>query len=101
LKKAGEYLKAKLVKGKKLPDGRIRYSEIETASRTFGKTKGGNMVYETNPKTGTFRSWYQCKDHTGKVNRVHPKFISGLEVKSQHYPPIGSEIKIFTKTIKK
>ena len=30
----------------------------------------------------------ECYDHSGKVNRVHPKQINGQNVLSPHYPPL-------------
>ncbi len=51
-----------------LPDGRIRYYGLETPSFKPGLTKDVTNVFEWNPKTGNVRSWYECYDHTGKVN---------------------------------
>lgn len=75
-----------------LQDGRIRYYGKQTLASNPGATKGGCRVLEFNPKTGTTRSWYECYDHFGNVNRVHPKQINGQDLISPHYPPTGREL---------
>jgi hypothetical protein len=60
---------------RKLSDGRIRYYEAEKLSKTPGPTRGAALVTEHNNKTGQVRIWYECYDHAGNVNRVHPKMI--------------------------
>lgn len=76
-----------------LPDNRIRYYSPETFSRTPGPTRSACNVVEWNPNTARVRGWYECHDHLGNVNRVHPKNINGQTVLSPHYPPIGAELK--------
>ena len=80
---------------KKLPDGRIRYYEIERVSKTSGVTRGASFVTEYNPKTGRVRSWNECYEHSGNVNRVHPKTIDGQDLRGQHYPPTKTELDSF------
>ena len=75
-----------------LADGRTRYYKVERKAINPGKTRGASMVTEFNPKTGQTRSWNECYDHFGNVNRVHPKTINGQEISSIHYPPIASEL---------
>ncbi|MFI0436163.1 MAG: hypothetical protein ACH350_10670, partial [Parachlamydiaceae bacterium] len=75
-----------------LPDGRIRYYDAENLSRTVGPTRGACNVVEWNPRTGNVRGWYECHDHLGNVNRVHPKNINGQVISLPHYPPIGTEL---------
>jgi len=88
-------VETKAARTKILPDGRIRYYDIEKASRTPGPTRGACYVTEHNPKTGQVRSWYECYDQQGKVNRVHPYTIDGFDVAGQHYPPTEAEIQSF------
>ncbi|WP_213156138.1 ankyrin repeat domain-containing protein [Neochlamydia sp. AcF65] len=83
---------------KELPDGRIRYYAKETPSSTPGPTRGAGLVYEHNPKTGRIRSWFECRDHSGNVNRVHPKNIDGLTLKAPHYPPTKKELEARAQT---
>lgn len=80
------------VKEKVLPDGRIRYYEVERMSKKDGPTRGASMVLEYDPKTSRTRSWNECYDHSGQVNRVHPKTIDGQNVSAQHYPLTGKEL---------
>jgi RHS repeat-associated protein len=75
-----------------LSDGRIRYYDVEVMSRTSGPTRGACNVLEWNLKTGRVRSWYECYDYLGNVNRVHPKTINGQVVKGLHYPPTKEEL---------
>lgn len=75
-----------------LTDGRIRYYRKETLSETSGPTRGSCHVVEWNKKTGMVRGWYESRDHFGNVNRVHPKFINGQVINSEHYPPTGAEL---------
>ena len=81
-----------------LPDGRIRYYELEAPSKTPGPTRGRSQVVEFNPKTGSVRGWSECYDHAGDVNRVNPKFINGQDIVGQHYPPTYTDIQNMTKT---
>lgn len=85
--------KKEAVKIEKLPDGRVRYYEKEKLSKTPGPTRGASYVTEFNSKTGQVRSWYESYDHTGKVNRIHPKMFDGQDIVGQHYPPTGTELK--------
>ncbi|QOL20185.1 hypothetical protein [Candidatus Bodocaedibacter vickermanii] len=80
-----------------LPDGRIRYYAQERLSSTPGATRGASFVTEFNPKTGQVRSWNECYDHSGNVNRVHPKGIDGQTLKAPHYPMTKSELEKFLK----
>nr|NGX42984.1 tRNA3(Ser)-specific nuclease WapA [Chlamydiota bacterium] len=74
-----------------LPDGRFRYYSLEKPSLTQGPTRGASFVTELTPKTGRVRSWYECYDHSGNINRVHPKSLNGYELNRSHYPPILGE----------
>jgi hypothetical protein len=76
----------KAVRTEKLSDDRVRYYLPERASKVEGPTRGASYVVEHNSKTGQVRSWNECYDHQGNVNRIHPKTIYG-----QHYPPTKSE----------
>ena len=80
-------------KVRELPDGRIRYYEKERPSSNIGFTRGSSYVTEHNPKTGQVKSWNECYDHFGKVNRIHPKSKDGLTLKAQHYPLTQKEFK--------
>lgn len=62
---------------RQLPDGRIRYYAKEYPSKTPGNTTRGRTVLEFNPQTRSVRSWFECYDQKGCVNRVHPKRING------------------------
>lgn len=74
-------------------DGRVRYYQVETPSEKPGPTRGSAYVTEHHPLRGTVRSWYESRDHSGRVNRVHPKFINGSDIREiQHYPPTGKEL---------
>jgi hypothetical protein len=84
-----------------LPDGRIRYYAQERLSSTPGATRGASFVTEFNPKTGQVRTWNECYDHSGNVNRVHPKGIDGQTLKAPHYPMTKSELEKFLKSGKK
>jgi hypothetical protein len=75
-----------------LSDGRIRYYSPEAPSARPGPTRGSSYVTEFNPLNGKVRTWMECYDHYGKVNRVHPKQINGQECSSQHYPPTRKEL---------
>lgn len=88
LKKAERLAETK----RELPDGRIRSYEAENFSDTPGPTRGRSFVVEHNPKTGLVRTWQECYDHTGKVNRVRPTMINGRDVVSQHYPAMYKDI---------
>ena len=87
-----EYFQQNTTKTRVLPDGRIRYYDAEIISRTVGPTRGACNVLEWNPRTSNVRGWYECYDHFGNVNRVHPKNINGQVVLSPHYPKIGVEL---------
>ncbi|CUI18079.1 rhs family protein (plasmid) [Candidatus Protochlamydia naegleriophila] len=77
---------------RELPDDRIRYYGIEKKATNSGPTRGACYVVEYTPHNGQTRGWYECYDHTGNVNRVHPKSINGQTVTSPHYPLIASEL---------
>ncbi len=77
---------------RQLSDGRVRYYTKEVQARSKGPTRGASFVTEHNPKTGNVRQWMESYDHSGQVNRVHPKSINGQTVNSQHYPPIAREL---------
>ena len=87
----------KSIKTLDLGDGRVRYYEKEIPSKKLGPTRGASYVTEHNQITGQVRSWHECYDHSGKINRVHPKMIDGQDIKGQHYPPTKEEISIFLK----
>ncbi len=80
------------IKVRVLSDGRIRYYKPLRPSATPGPTKGSSFVIEYNPKTGDLRTWNECYDQCGRVNRVHPKNNNGQEVNSGHYPPTAQEL---------
>ncbi len=61
-----------------------------------GLQKGASYVTEHNPKTGQVRSWNECYDQQGQVNRVHPKTIDGQTVQSNHYPLTQKEIEVLS-----
>lgn len=77
---------------RQLPDGRMRYYTKEVSARTEGPTRGASFVTEHNSKNGNIRQWMESYDHSGRVNRVHPKSINGQTVNSQHYPPTAREL---------
>jgi len=81
------------VRTQQLPDGRIRYYENERPSKTPGPTRGAAIVTEYNPKTGQIRTWNECYDQKGNVNRVHPKMLDGEDLRAQHYPPTKNELR--------
>ena len=54
-----EYFQQFSVRTRTLSDGRIRYYDIETISRTSGPTRGACNALEWNPKTGVVRGWYE------------------------------------------
>jgi hypothetical protein len=87
----------KSIKTLDLGNGRVRYYEKEIPSKKLGLTRGASYVTEHNQITGQVRSWHECYDHSGKINRVHPKMIDGQDIKGQHYPPTKEEISIFLK----
>jgi hypothetical protein len=92
-----EKAQVRAIKTEELPGGRIRYYTKETFSIKTGPTRGSAYVTEYNPNTGQVRSWMECYDHSGNVNRVHPKMLDGQDLKAQHYPPTQSELKSFPK----
>lgn len=75
-----------------LANGRTRYYSKEILAHKPGPTRGACRVTEHNTKTGSTRSWHECYDHSGEVNRVHPKQINGQNVNSCHYPPTKTEL---------
>jgi RHS repeat-associated protein len=75
-----------------LPDGRVRYYEKEKLSRTPGPTRGRSHATEYNPRTGQVRAWEETYDHSGKINRVHPKMNNGKQLNLPHYPPTKADI---------
>ena|GEM_PF-3585072 len=87
-----EDFQSKAVRTRMLPDGRIRYYDVERVARTPGPTRGNAMVLEWNPSTGRVRMWAESYDHAGSVARVHPKMINGQDVIAPHYPPTGKEL---------
>ena len=91
LKKA----QTKAVKTKHLPDGRIRYYDKERPSKTPGPTRGSVHVTEFNPHKNFIRTWSECYDYSGNINRVHPKMINGEDLFAQHYPPTYKELQFF------
>jgi len=90
--KALNNAQADAIKTKHLPDGRIRYYRQEKLSSTPGPTRGSAHITEFNPKTNQVRAWRECYDHSGKINRVHPKMLNGQTLTGQHYPPTKSEL---------
>ena len=79
------------VRTQQFSDGRVRYYGAERSLRTPGPTRGAAYVTEHNTKTGQVRSWNECYDHQGNVNRIHPKMKDGQSLQGQHYPPTGAE----------
>ncbi len=75
-----------------LPDGRIRYYNEEALARTPGPTRGRSHVTEWNPKNGDVRIWEETYNHSGQVNRVHPKMKNGDLLDLPHYPPTKADI---------
>ncbi len=75
-----------------LPDGRIRYYNAESPARTVGPTRGRSHVTEWDPSTGNVRAWEETYDHSGNVNRVHPKMNNGEILDLPHYPPTKADI---------
>ena len=69
-----------------LPDGRTRFYDTFTLSRTPGPTAGGRFGGEFNPVTGERRSWYEetyALDRS--VRAVQPKTIADVVVDLPHY----------------
>ena len=85
------------VKVRNLPDGRIRYYTTEVLSKNPGPTRGASHVTEYNPITGQVRSWHECYDQLGNVNRIPPKTLDGQNLISNHYPLTKLEIEAFQK----
>ncbi|WP_240155268.1 RHS repeat domain-containing protein [Candidatus Pantoea multigeneris] len=75
-----------------LPDGRIRYYNQEALARTPGPTRGRSHVTEWNPTNGDVRIWEETYNHSGQVNRVHPKMKNGELLDLPHYPPTKADI---------
>lgn len=88
------------VRIREFADGRVRYYKAEKLSVKHGPTRGASYVTEHNRKTGQVRSWLECYDHQGNVNRVHPKMLDGQDLLAQHYPPTKAEIEAFFKESK-
>ena len=76
-----------------LRDGRIRYYGVEKLASTQGATRGRSYVTELDVNTGRVRTWMECYNHSGLVNRVHPKQINGQEVLGPHYPPTAKDLR--------
>jgi hypothetical protein len=70
-------------------DGRVRYYDLERAASSLRPNRG---VVKWNPITGQMRSWYECRNHLGIVNRVHPKTINGQDILGPHYPHTATEM---------
>ncbi|WP_350012423.1 RHS repeat-associated core domain-containing protein [Pseudomonas asiatica] len=87
-----EGAQSRAVRERHLLDGRIRYYERESPARTQGPTRGRSHATEWNPKTGEVRSWEESYDHSGNVNRIHPKSKNGREMRLPHYPPTLADI---------
>lgn len=79
------------VKVTHFPDGRIRYYKEEKPSETEGPTTGGCIVTEYHQKRGSVRTWYECHDKDGEINRIHHKKINGREILRFHMPLTGKE----------
>jgi RHS repeat-associated protein len=77
---------------RELPDGRIRYYDKEALARTPGPTGGRSHVTEWNPSTSQVRVWEETYDHSGAVNRVHPKMSDGEVLDLPHHPPTKADI---------
>lgn len=92
-----ERAQKKAVKIQEVPDGRIRYYRAEQLSIKSGLTRGASYVTEHNLNTGQVRSWMECYDHFGKINRIHPKMIDGQDIIGQHYPPTKVELEAWNK----
>ncbi|MGC3893446.1 RHS repeat-associated core domain-containing protein [Pseudomonas urmiensis] len=75
-----------------LPDGRIRYYGREALAKNPGPTRGRSRTTEYNPTTGQVRVWEETYDHSGKINRVHPKMNNGESISLPHYPPTKADI---------
>jgi RHS repeat-associated protein len=75
-----------------LPNGRIRYYGNERLASTTGPTRGRAYVTEFDLNTGRVRTWMECYDRNGVVNRIHPKQINGQDLISPHYPPTSREL---------
>ena len=69
----------------------------ERSSKNPGPTRGSSHVTEYNPDTGQVRAWSECYDHSGNINRIHPKMIDGQQIHGQHYPPTKNELDSFSK----
>ena len=88
----------KAVRTQTFSDGRIRYYEaVRPAKKALESTSGSSYVTEFNPATGQVRSWNECYDHMGNVNRIHPKMIDGQQVSGQHYPLTKTEVEAVSK----
>lgn len=55
-------------------------------------TRGRSYVTEFNPSNVRVKTWMECYNHNGMVNRVHPKQLNGQELNSIHFPPIAKEL---------
>lgn len=92
-----EKAQAQSVKTQVLPDGKIRYYGPVRKSSKSGPTSGSSFVTEFDPSSGKIRSWNECYDQSGNVNRIHPKSLNGQDLTAQHYPPTGSELSALKK----
>ena len=90
--KIAESAKKNAMRIRKLRDGRIRYYDKEIPAFTPGPTRGSAHVTEYDPNRGVIRAWRECYDYKGMVNRVHPKMINGVNIKSLHYPHTEKEL---------
>ena len=59
----------------------------------YAITRGSAFVTEYQPRTGQVRSWNECYNQKGNVNRVHPKTLDGQTLRSQHYPLTKNELR--------
>jgi ankyrin repeat protein len=98
--RALEGAQEKAAKVQTFSDGRVRYYEAEKPQRTPGPTRGRSHVTEWNPETGQVRTWSECYDQQGNVNRIRPKMIDGQIIETNHYPPTKSDLKSIAEKIK-
>jgi RHS repeat-associated protein len=87
-----EKAQRKAVNIRKLSDGRMRYYDAEAFARTPEPIRGRSHVTEWNPKTGDVRIWGGTYNHSGQVNRVHPKMKNGELLDLPHYPPTKADM---------
>lgn len=70
----------------------VTVCDKEVLARTAVPTGGRSHVTEFTPATGQVRAWEETYDHSGAVNRVHPKMNNGEILDLPHYPPIKADI---------